>query len=320
MFSCRFIQGMSSQTEWFLDQSAQGERRIIGSAPPAEWIVQAAGVLPAHVEIFFDGQAIWICDLAQRGDVRLNGTVVGEWQAVPAKSQITFGAATLEVLAAQKPLERPAGPSSAGHPGFAVPQASPPMTFSSTVISTNDPLSGDAQTRPDAPPPGAYPTGSSAKKRTMMIGGAAAAVIVVIIAGVLLTRSRGTGPVALPATAPGMEAPPPAAPAVDMFPDVAPTAPAADKDLVAMDVDAGTAEVSTATAPPSADDPNVTPEARAALMVFHGRYKQAIPLYESLAKENPTRQEFPIVVAVLRRALAKTCINGVGPGGEPCEK
>ncbi len=80
----------------------------------------------------------------------------------------------------------------------------------------------------------------------------------------------------------------------------------------------------TTVAPPATGvDPTAPPaptaERLAADQVLAGRYAEALPLYQQLAREHPERPEYSAMVGILeQRIRAAQCVNGIGPNGLPC--
>ncbi|MCA9602778.1 MAG: FHA domain-containing protein [Myxococcales bacterium] len=314
MLALRLVQGTSPNQVWVLDPSQHGARKIVGSDPSAEWQVSAQGVAPGHIEVYWDGQQIWVCDISKLGTVAINQTPVGEWQAAPLGSRITFGGALLEVV--------PAESASASAPPTAQPVAQPAASAAASApvptgpFHASGPSSGVDATTELAP---WKRTLIEQKQRVILLGDAALVLLVLVII-IFARRSGGgesTAPEAVGGSVQGGTGPEgtAAAEGTDPFAQFGALTNTPAKELeVADSADAGVDE-----------DPSKTkaseltsPEGRAAAKLISGRYAEAIRLYDALATSHPDRPEFPVVAEVLRERMRRRCANGVGPGGEPC--
>jgi hypothetical protein len=331
MLTLRIVQGNAREAEWQLGPAAMGARKIVGTDPAAEWQVMAPGVAPGHIELYWDGQQLWVCDISKLGDVRLNGQPVQDWVAVAAQSRLHFGGAILDVLTHQ-PVSAPPGPGGAV-PGFPIQGSRAQGAAAQGNVFGG--AFGDVNALGAATQPGdTYArsgtdgtTELSPLKRALLqhrqrvvIGGAAAAVVLVLLLVLVFRGSSGGETVAAPVAPP---APIPAAP------------PTMETDSASLS--AGGVKLPPVSAITGLDEPPVeqtpdggvsasasskkepaTEEARAAESLASGRLVQAYGRYLDLAQAHPDRPEFVVIAMVLRERLKRKCSDGVGPGGNPC--
>ncbi len=89
--------GTSSGSVWQVDANYPQARVAVGSASNAGWVVTGPGIANFHVELYWDGNALYVADTQGVGDVRLNGQPVREWTQVQGRGQLVFGHAILEL-------------------------------------------------------------------------------------------------------------------------------------------------------------------------------------------------------------------------------
>ncbi len=94
--------GTSGGSVWQVDANYPQARVVVGSSPSAGWIVTGPGIALFHVELYWDGNVLYIADPQAVGDVRLNGQPVHGWTQVQGRGQLTFGQAILELETAVK--------------------------------------------------------------------------------------------------------------------------------------------------------------------------------------------------------------------------
>lgn len=332
MLTLRIVQGNTREAEWQLGPAAMGARKIVGTDPSAEWQVMAPGVAPGHIELYWDGQQLWVCDISKLGDVRLNGQPVQEWVAVAAQSRLQFGGAILDVLTHQ-PLSAPPGPGGAV-PGFPIQSSQPQPqggSFFGGAGAFGDANALGAPTQPGNTYARSGTDGTtelSPLKRALLqhrqrvvIGGAAAAVVVVLLIVVMFRGGSGGEPMAAPSVpAAPISAAPPA-----METDTASLSTGGVKlppvsAITGLDEPPGE-QTPDGGVPEASGSPSVilkTAEARAAQKLLSGESVEAYGLYLDLAKANPERPEFVIVATVIHARLRRKCVDGIGPGGNPC--
>jgi hypothetical protein len=68
----------------------------IGGEVGAAWIVSGAGVLGNHLELFWDGQAIWITE-SHQGEVVVEGDVLEHKPRRVYRGRVNFGECTLVI-------------------------------------------------------------------------------------------------------------------------------------------------------------------------------------------------------------------------------
>ncbi|MBK6535361.1 MAG: hypothetical protein IPF99_39285 [Deltaproteobacteria bacterium] len=56
------VQGESPNPTATFSQAMAARQVVVGSGPAAQWKVRAPGVEPAHVELYWDGAALWVRD------------------------------------------------------------------------------------------------------------------------------------------------------------------------------------------------------------------------------------------------------------------
>ncbi len=97
--SCVVLSGTSSIPSWQISSGDAGARTAIGSDPAVAWQFSDREVQPKHAELYYDGAALYVCDLVNRGDVRIGGNAVtaGQWVPVPVGSELSIGQARLSV-------------------------------------------------------------------------------------------------------------------------------------------------------------------------------------------------------------------------------
>jgi hypothetical protein len=89
--------GTSAGSVWQVDANYPQARVAVGAAPTAGWVVTGAGIASFHVELYWDGNALYVADTQGVGDVRLNGAPVRQWTQVQGRGQLVFGHAILEL-------------------------------------------------------------------------------------------------------------------------------------------------------------------------------------------------------------------------------
>lgn len=88
--------GRSSGHLWEVGPSAAGARIDVGSSPNCVWQVHAPGVRPFHLEMFWDGEVLWVADL-EGAEVRIDGQTVDDWYATANGTRIELGGASMRV-------------------------------------------------------------------------------------------------------------------------------------------------------------------------------------------------------------------------------
>jgi hypothetical protein len=89
--------GNSGGREWQVDASAAGARIEVGSDPTNTWAVRAPGVSGKHLEIYWDGEVLWVARIHGAPEVQVDGLMVDDWYATAKGSRIQFGQAELKV-------------------------------------------------------------------------------------------------------------------------------------------------------------------------------------------------------------------------------
>lgn len=93
----RLVRGKSSGMEWAPDDDVPGARVDIGSGAHASWRIDAAGVKPHHLQLYWDGVQLWAADLHGVGDLQHNGQPIRDWEPLSHGSALKFGGAMLQV-------------------------------------------------------------------------------------------------------------------------------------------------------------------------------------------------------------------------------
>ncbi len=101
----QLTRGSSGGQEWQVDASAAGARIEVGTDPECSWVVQAPGVAPKHLEIYWDGEVLWVARIHGAGEVRVDGLMVDDWYATAKGSMIRFGEAEMRVDAGAAALD-----------------------------------------------------------------------------------------------------------------------------------------------------------------------------------------------------------------------
>lgn len=80
--------------------SAMATRQVlVGSGPDAHWKVRALGVEPIHVELYWDGAALWVRDAGSLSGVYVGVERADDWQQVFDGSDVFFGQASFRTKA-----------------------------------------------------------------------------------------------------------------------------------------------------------------------------------------------------------------------------
>jgi hypothetical protein len=155
--------GTSGGSVWQVDANYPQARIVVGSAPTAGWVVTGPGIAQYHVELYWDGNGLYVCDPQGVGDVRLDGRPVHAWVQVQGRGQLVFGQAILE-------LETSVAEATAmvSDPG-AAPRIS--LVREQTRVKIDDdvteiPPSKAVISRRPPPPPGRTPTPPPPPPRT----------------------------------------------------------------------------------------------------------------------------------------------------------
>jgi hypothetical protein len=127
---------------WEVDASAAGARVDVGSAPSCAWQVVAPHVSPKHVEMYWDGEVLWVARAQGAAEVRVDGIIVDDWYATMQGSTIQMGGASLRV-------ELGASLDTSGLASRTDDHALPPAQ--KTAFATPAHLAQDRQTIPEAP-------------------------------------------------------------------------------------------------------------------------------------------------------------------------
>ncbi len=91
------INGDSKSREWMVDARSIGARVDVGSGPDCAWSVRAPGIAPRHLEMYWDGEVLWVANAGGTSSVKVDGLVVDDWYATGQGSSIEFGAAAMRV-------------------------------------------------------------------------------------------------------------------------------------------------------------------------------------------------------------------------------
>lgn len=92
----RLVKGQSAGGLW--DVSSEIPEARIALGKKATWRVDAPGVADTHVELFWDGAALWVADaLEGAGNVRVDGQHIDTWYALSGRARVEFGGAALLV-------------------------------------------------------------------------------------------------------------------------------------------------------------------------------------------------------------------------------
>lgn len=109
----QLVRGQSGAQHWAIDGQYPEARLTIGSAPDAGWPVQGIGVQPYHLELFWDGRSLWVADTRRVGSVTIDGRAVTDWVQIRGRSEISFGAAGMQVETADAQNEMASNPGAA---------------------------------------------------------------------------------------------------------------------------------------------------------------------------------------------------------------
>ena len=155
--------GTSGGSVWQVDANYPQARIVVGSAPTAGWVVTGPGIAQYHVELYWDGNGLYVCDPQGVGDVRLDGRPVHAWVQVQGRGQLVFGQAILELETSVA-----AATAMVSDPG-AAPRIS--LVREQTRVKIDDdvteiPPSKAVISRRPPPPPGRTPTPPPPPPRT----------------------------------------------------------------------------------------------------------------------------------------------------------
>lgn len=321
--SVRLIEGQSSANFWHVDGATSKAQLAVGTAETCAWQVNAAGVAHVHFELWWDGRRLWIADTRGAGGVTVDGAPLGDWQQVPGRARIEFGRAvmlaessmpavtvsedgdrseplaheadTLIVEAPQRVHRHPEVGPGLGAPTIILPAVRRPVLDREGF--------GFAHAATPAPgPPAAIPrrAGLSVPPRTWLLIGATCAALTFV----LLTESGEDEPDEA-ATAADLPRPEPAAPSAV---DLAPPVEEADQPGRLAPVEPVAIEPARAAS---------GSERQAAELLAAGRQREALAIYDELARSRPDDRVFSAIVVILKRRLAARC-SAAGPGGPPC--
>ncbi|MEM9190062.1 MAG: FHA domain-containing protein [Myxococcota bacterium] len=141
MARVRLVQGQSSRPDW--DALEAGQRIDIGSDPRSGWCIAAPGVRPFHVELYWDGEVLWVASVEDGADVKVDGMAIDDWCATAAGSGVHFGGAALQVEAHSHALDgladrtepRPGGPLGEAKTTVLSPSNAAPMEGARTTVA-----------------------------------------------------------------------------------------------------------------------------------------------------------------------------------------
>jgi hypothetical protein len=132
--------GASSGSIWQVDANYPQARVVVGSAPNAGWVVTGPGIALFHVELYWDGNTLYVADPQGVGDVRLNGAPVREWVQVQGRGQLVFGHAIMDLeTSVSEPTSMVRNPDAA-------PRISAPLIGEATRVASSTDLE-DERTR-----------------------------------------------------------------------------------------------------------------------------------------------------------------------------
>jgi hypothetical protein len=92
------VQGESTAQGWELVGSLGQTTFSVGSGSQSTWQVRGEGVQPLHFTLHWDGTILRVADLANHGDVRVDGVRVGSaWHPLMGHARLEFGCAAMMV-------------------------------------------------------------------------------------------------------------------------------------------------------------------------------------------------------------------------------
>lgn len=95
----RLATGESSEKLWDISSDTPEARVDIGASTVCSWVVQARGVAPRHVELFWNGSTLWVGNATRDDSVRIDGKTFSEWHEVSGTVRLEFGEAVMFVEA-----------------------------------------------------------------------------------------------------------------------------------------------------------------------------------------------------------------------------
>ncbi len=88
-------QGESANPTATFSAQMAARQVIVGSGPAAHWKIRAHGVEPSHVELYWDGAALWIKDAGSLSGVYVGEDRADEWQQIRDGVEVMFGHAVI---------------------------------------------------------------------------------------------------------------------------------------------------------------------------------------------------------------------------------
>ena len=89
------VQGESPNPTATFSQAMAARQVVVGSGPAAQWKVRAPGVEPAHVELYWDGAALWVRDGGSLSGVYLGNDRALDWAQITDGLEVSFGQCVL---------------------------------------------------------------------------------------------------------------------------------------------------------------------------------------------------------------------------------
>lgn len=99
----RLTRGRSIGQVWEVDSFYPVARLTVGSDPSAGWPIEAPGVTAVHLELFWNGHALWVTDPLQLGGVFLDRVRVTGWVQIQGHAELRFGDAALSIQTSASP-------------------------------------------------------------------------------------------------------------------------------------------------------------------------------------------------------------------------
>lgn len=112
------VQGESPNPTATFSQAMAARQVVVGSGAAAQWKVRAPGVEPAHVELYWDGAALWVRDGGSLSGVYLGNDRALDWAQITDGIEVSFGQCVLRAKvtgpgAVAAPVAAPKGAASA---------------------------------------------------------------------------------------------------------------------------------------------------------------------------------------------------------------
>jgi hypothetical protein len=102
------VRGSTPESRFF--HAGRPHQLHIGSAPDGDLVLPASCAAPVQLEVFWDGESVWLQDRLRLGSTLVQGRPLSEWTLVRGEVLVAFNRVRLWVAAAS-PHPAPNGPN-----------------------------------------------------------------------------------------------------------------------------------------------------------------------------------------------------------------